>query len=43
MCTCVIEEGGDGEGTGEGGDTNTVSSTSELMSLDTHRTEEGDR
>ena len=33
------EEGGDGEGVGEGGDTKAVASSLELLSLDTHRRE----
>ena len=37
LCTCVSEEGGDGEGAGEGGETKAVSSSLELLSLDTHR------
>ena len=39
LCTCVGEEGGDGEGAGEGGDTKTGTSSLELLSLDTHRRE----
>ena len=39
ISTCVGEEGGDGEGAGEGGDTKAGSSSLELMSLDAHRRE----
>ena len=39
LCTCVGEEGGDGEGAGEGGDTKAGASPLELPSLDTHRRE----
>ena len=39
LCTYVGEEGGDGEGAGEGGDTKEGTSSLELMSLDTHRRE----
>ena len=35
----MIEEGGDGEGVGEGGDTKSVTSSLELLSLDTHRSQ----
>ena len=39
LCTYVSEEGGDREGTGEGGDTKVGASPLELPSLDTHRRE----
>ena len=39
LCTCVGEEGGDGEGAGEGGDTKAGASSLEPLSLDTHRRE----
>ena len=39
LCTCVSEEGGDGEGAGEGGDTKAGASSLELLPLDTHRRE----
>ena len=39
LCTCVSEEGGDGEGVGEVGDSKEVELSLELMSLDTHRRE----
>ena len=38
-CVCMNEEGGDGEGAGEGGDTKAGASSLELLSLDTHRRE----
>ena len=39
LCTCVNEDGGDGEGAGEGGDVKAVASPLEMLSLDTHRRE----
>ena len=39
LCTCVGEEGGDGEGAGEGGDTKAGALSLEVLSLDTHRRE----
>ena len=39
LCTCVIEEGGDGDGVGKGEDSLVVALSLELSSLDTHRRE----
>ena len=39
LCTCEGEQGGDGQGSGEGGDTKAGVSSLELLSLDTHRRE----